>query len=122
MPAIYDEADIFVNSSVLDNQPVPILEAFAAGLPIVSTPTGAIAAMPRSGEAGLLAEPRDPSAMAAACIRLLEEPGLALQLTRCAPQQLDQYAWRSIGEQWKNVYAGVLTETITNAVSLATDV
>jgi len=44
MPGLYDEADVFVNSSVVDNQPLSVLEAFAAGLPVVSTATGAIAA------------------------------------------------------------------------------
>ena len=42
MPALYDEADIFVNASLVDNQPISVLEAFAAGLPVVSTPTGGI--------------------------------------------------------------------------------
>ena len=37
VPALYDRADIFLNSSVVDNQPVSILEAFASGLPVVST-------------------------------------------------------------------------------------
>jgi len=52
MPKTYDAADIFVNSSLFDNQPVSILEAFSAGLPVVSTSTGDIASMLRGGEAG----------------------------------------------------------------------
>src|SRR5262249_9096359 len=42
MPHLYDDHDIFVNASVLDNQPVSILEAIASGLPIVSTAVGDI--------------------------------------------------------------------------------
>src|SRR5262249_48186577 len=52
MPALYDEADIFVNSSVVDNQPLSVLEAMAAGLPVVSTPTGDIPALVHHGETG----------------------------------------------------------------------
>ena len=37
---VYDEADIFVNASSLDNMPVSVLEAFAAGTPVVSTAPG----------------------------------------------------------------------------------
>ncbi len=56
----YAEHDIFVNASVLDNQPVSILEAFSAGLPVVSTSTGDIPLMVRHGEIGLLVAPGDP--------------------------------------------------------------
>jgi glycosyltransferase involved in cell wall biosynthesis len=52
MPEMLDQADIFVNASVVDNQPVSLLEAFASGLPVVSTPTGDIAAMVRHEETG----------------------------------------------------------------------
>src|SRR5262249_19096749 len=54
MPALYGDADLFVNSSVVDNQPISVLEALAAGLPVVSTAPGAIAEMVRDGETGLL--------------------------------------------------------------------
>ena len=40
MPQLYAQHDIFVSAAVLDNQPVSILEAFAAGLPVVSTVNG----------------------------------------------------------------------------------
>jgi glycosyltransferase involved in cell wall biosynthesis len=60
LPALLDQADVFVNSSIVDNQPVSVLEAFAAGLPVVSTPTGDIANMIRDGETGLLVPAGDP--------------------------------------------------------------
>ena len=78
-----------MNSSVVDNQPVSILEAFAAGLPVVSTPTGDIAAMLRGGQAGLLVGPEDPAAMAEAVTRLLDQPDLAARIISRARQELD---------------------------------
>ena len=54
MPQLYDDPDIYVNASEVDNQPVSILEAFAAGLPVVSTSAGDIPSMVRHGETGLL--------------------------------------------------------------------
>src|SRR5207245_895858 len=80
LPGLYDEHDIFVNSSVLDNQPVSVLEAFASGLPVVSTGTGDIAAMLRCGDTGLLVPPVDPAATAAALASLLESACRALLL------------------------------------------
>ena len=54
MPLLYDSCDVFVNASVVDNQPLSVLEAFASGLPVVTTPTGDLAAMVRPGETGLV--------------------------------------------------------------------
>ena len=42
IPEVYDSCDIFLNTSSIDNMPVSILEAFAAGLPVVTTDAGGI--------------------------------------------------------------------------------
>ncbi len=106
MRGLYDAADIFVNSSVVDNQPISVLEAFAAGLPVVSTPTGDIPAMVQGGERGVLVPPRDPAALAAAVAGLLEEPDRALALARRAREAVRDYAWPRVSRQWAAVYAG----------------
>jgi len=107
LAALYDRANIFVNSSVVDNQPVSILEAFAAGLPVVSTPTGDIASMLRDGEAGLLVPPNDPVAMATAIERLLDDPELAARTVRNAREELKKYEAARIRDQWLALYDDV---------------
>ena len=104
MPALLRDADIFVNASVVDNQPVSILEAFAAGLPVVSTPTGDIAAMVRHGETGLIVPPRDPGALAAAVLGLLRQPDRAARLARRARGEITRYTWSAVGAQWASAY------------------
>lgn len=106
MPALYDEADIFVNSSVVDNQPNSVLEAFAAGLPVVSTPTGDIKSMVRDGETGLIVPPGDPVAMAGAVALLLEHPERALCMARRARQEVEKYTWSQVRDGWAAVYCG----------------
>lgn len=106
MPALYETADIFVNSSVVDNQPLTVLEAFAAGLPVVTTGTGDIAAMVAHGEAGVLVPPGDPAAMAKAVTSLLEEPERALAIARRARQEVQRHSWPEVREQWAAAYAG----------------
>jgi len=109
LPAIYDAAHVFVNSSVVDNQPVSILEAFASGLPVISTPIGDIPAMLREGEAGLLVDPDDPVAMAEAVTRLLSERDLSLGIARRARQGIEPYTWPRVREEWSALYDEVLT-------------
>jgi L-malate glycosyltransferase len=104
MPDLCDEADIFVNASVVDNQPVSVLEALATGMAVVSTGTGDIAAMVRDGETGRIVPPDDPAAMAKAVATLLENPDRTLRLVRRAAQEVQRYAWSRIREQWLDVY------------------
>jgi len=106
LPALLDQADVFVNSSIVDNQPVSVLEAFAAGLPVVSTPTGDIANMIRDGETGLLVPPGDPAAMAKAVISLLENPNRARELARRAHAELEKYTWAHVSKRWAQAYIG----------------
>jgi len=106
MPRLYDDADIFVNSSVVDNQPVSILEAFAAGLAVVSTGTGAIARMVGDGERGRLVPPGDPEAMADAIGRLLDQPERARGMALAARREAESYAWARVRGDWAEVYSG----------------
>src|SRR5207302_4831200 len=103
--SLYEQADIFVNSSVVDNQPLSVLEAFASGLPVVSTGTGDIAAMVRDGETGLIVPQSDAAAMAKAVTSLLENQDLALDMARRAKQENEQYTWPRVREQWAAVYS-----------------
>jgi glycosyltransferase involved in cell wall biosynthesis len=107
MPALYDGADIFVNASVVDNQPLSVLEAFAAGLPVVSTATGDIAALVRAAETGLVVPPADAPAMAAAVTALLDDPDRALAMARRARSEVDAYTWPRVVDRWTAAYAGV---------------
>ena len=104
--ALYDDADLFVNSSVVDNQPVSVLEAFAAGLPVVTTPTGDIGSMVRDGETGLVIPAREPEAMAAAIDRLLRDPERALLMARRARDEVSRYTWAQVGPRWPEIYSG----------------
>jgi glycosyltransferase involved in cell wall biosynthesis len=105
MPALLRAADIFVNASVVDNQPVSILEAFAAGLPVVTTPTGDIAAMVRHDETGVIVPPLDAGATAAGVLGLLRDPERATRLARQARGESARYTWAAVREQWESVYA-----------------
>jgi glycosyltransferase involved in cell wall biosynthesis/folate-dependent phosphoribosylglycinamide formyltransferase PurN len=117
IPQTYDAADIFVNSSVVDNQPVSILEAFASGLPVVSTPTGDIASMLRGGEAGLLVDAGDPAAVANAVTRLLDEPELSIQLARRAREEAERHTWSRIGAEWNTLYGELLSSGAGEALA-----
>ena len=106
MPRLYDDADVFVNCSVVDNQPVSVLEAFAAGLPVVTTPAGGIPDMVRHEETGLLVAPADPGATASAVEALLADPGHAVDLAARARGEVEEYTWPRVRAAWMSAYTG----------------
>jgi len=70
------EADIFVLPTHTDNVPNVILEAMAAGLPMVCTNVGEIPDMVEDGVDGFVVEPGDTKQLADKLITLIESPGL----------------------------------------------
>src|SRR5205807_2460869 len=84
MPAFYDEADIYLNSPELDNMPTSIIEAFAAGLAVVTTDAGGIPFIVRHGDNGRMVACGDAAAMAAEACALLADPDGALAMMRRA--------------------------------------
>ena len=100
----YDRADIFINASHLDNMPVSVLEAFASGMPVISTAPEGIRYLVEHGHTGLLSQPGDVDALAENVVRVLREPELALRLSASAFEQSRSYRWDSVREQWLRVY------------------
>ena len=68
----------------LDGIPVSLMEAMAAGVPVVSTRLSGIPELVQHGVSGLLAEPDDATSLADAMERMLGDPGLAEELSRAA--------------------------------------
>lgn len=107
MPKLCDAADIYLNASNIDNMPLSILEAFAAGLPVVTTNAGGIPYVVHQEQTGLLVEMNDHEAMAAAAIRLLEDEELAARLTHNARAECGKYKWDVVRESWLEFYRQV---------------
>jgi L-malate glycosyltransferase len=101
---LYDQADVFVNASWLDNMPISILEAFACGTPVVTTAPEGIKYLVEHERTGLLSEPGDFRAVAANVIRLLRDADLAARVASNAHEESRRYRWGAVREQWLEVY------------------
>ena len=104
MPAVLDDHDLFMNASVVDNQPVSILEAFAAGMPVISTPTGDIGALVRDHETGLQVPPFNPEEMAHAVEWMLTHPDCALAYSGNARALTTRFTWPAVRDAWAALY------------------
>jgi glycosyltransferase involved in cell wall biosynthesis len=109
--SFYDRADIFVNASNLDNMPVSVLEAFAAGTPVVTTEPEGMKYLVAHERTGLLSQPGDAIALAQNILRVLKEPDLAARLAQNAFEESSRYRWAAVREQWLKVYADLTSRS-----------
>lgn len=100
VPRVLQAVDIAVNASLGEGLSIAVLEALAAGKPVVATSIAANQLLIRHGESGLLIPIEDPEAMASALGRYLEDPGFAERAGReghryvCAEYGMAQMAHR----------------------------
>jgi glycosyltransferase involved in cell wall biosynthesis len=102
--SFYNAADIFINASRLDNMPVSILEAFACGLPVVTTEAEGMRYLVEHQRTGLLSPTGDTDALARNVIRVLQDSELADRLISNARREIERYSWPVAREQWLAVY------------------
>ena len=107
VPSRMAEADIFINTTNIDNTPVSVLEAMASGLCVVSTNVGGVPYLLEHGKDALLVPPDDPVAMARAIRRVLNEPALAETLSRNARMKAGQFDWSVVVSRWDALLSAV---------------
>ena len=100
----YANADVYVQAPCIDNMPLSVLEAFASGLPVVSTNVGGVPKILTHGLHGLLAPVDDDEALATQVLTLIESPSYARQLAAAARQSCAAYEWPVARDGWLDAY------------------
>lgn len=98
------EFDILIIPSVKEGLPYALLEAMAAGLPIIATTVGGIPEIIRDGENGILIPPRDPKRLVQQLIALEYDPHLRLRLAHNAQKTMRQYSIPKMMAQIHRLY------------------
>jgi len=109
--AYYAAHDIYIQSPDIDNMPLSVLEAYASGLPVVSTEAGGVPAILTHGVQGLLAPLNDHQALASHVLALLDDASLARRVTLAAHNACEAYTWTAVREQWLRVYQSTLADS-----------
>jgi glycosyltransferase involved in cell wall biosynthesis len=111
MPQLLGALDLCVMPSLEENLPLVLLEAMAAGVPIVASGVGGVPECVRSGSTGLLIPPADVAALRDAILALLLDPARAQELARTAQRDIDErFSPQSLVPQIEAALASVVVQ------------
>ena len=106
---IYNSFDIFVLPSLTEAMPMAILEAMAAGKPIIASRVGGIPEMISDLESGLLITPGDQRGLRDALLKLLREPETALRLSEAASKMVrTRFSSDRMAQAYLSIYCRLL--------------
>ncbi len=110
--AIMADTDLFVMPSILEGQPLALVEAMAYGCPIVTTSVGGIPELIQDGENGLLCEPANVDQLTAAMRRMMADPGLRRRLGEAARRSYEQgpYQPAALSKHFGEIYRESIAE------------
>jgi phosphatidylinositol alpha-mannosyltransferase len=105
LPPYLAACDVYLGPAVRgESFGVVLVEAMAAGLPVVASDIAGYTEVVRAGVEGLLVRPRDPAAMAAAVTRVLDEPGLADRLIEAGHARARSFDWAVVVVRIEEIY------------------
>lgn len=109
-PASYlERASIFVLSTRSEGMPMAVLEAMAAGLPVVASAVGGIPELVRDGHNGELVPPGDAEALGSALARLSADPALAARLGDAGRHDVETtYSVERFRSAYRRLYEQIL--------------
>jgi len=116
MPGVYASLDVVVLPSEIESMPMCVLEAMAAGKPVIATPVGAVPQLVASEETGLLVETGSVDALANAILRLVDDRDFARQLGENGYQRAaKQFSADTMAESYLSLYRQLFKSPIATA-------
>ena len=105
LPALYSAATVFVYPSLYEGFGFPVLEAMAAGTPVVSSNAASLPEV--VGQAGLLVSPYDTDGLSEAIRNVISQPDLRAALQEAGRRQAQRFTWSTTARATLKVYAAI---------------
>jgi phosphatidyl-myo-inositol alpha-mannosyltransferase len=105
VPSYLAACEVFVSPAVgQESFGIALVEAMAAGLPVVATDIPGYREVVSAGVEGLLVPPRDPEALAASLVRVLMQPELATTLGEAGRERARTFDWPIVVDRVEELY------------------
>lgn len=105
VPSYLAACELFVSPAVgQESFGIALIEAMAAGLPVVAADIPGYREVVSDGVEGLLVPPRDPEALAAGLVRVLREPELAARLGEAGRERAGTFDWPIVVDRLEELY------------------
>jgi len=105
LAALYAGCACFAYPSLYEGFGLPVLEAMSAGAPVV---TSRVSSLPEvAGEAALLVDPRDVEAIAAALVTVLDDPGVAADLSARGRARAAEFSWERTARETRQLLGAI---------------
>ena len=91
LPAVYSQADLYLYPSNLEAFPIPVSEAMACGVPIVTSKANGLEEI--AGDGALLVDPADPDEIAEGVLELLTDEELHARTAAAGLERSKRYSW-----------------------------
>jgi glycosyltransferase involved in cell wall biosynthesis len=111
LAALYQSMDVFVLTSINEGTPVSLIEAMAAGVPVVASSVGGVPDVVEDGVTGVLVPPRRPEAVAAAIVSTVTQPERASVMAARARRSVsDRFDSARLVQETEAMYRQTLLE------------
>nr|BCX01989.1 MAG: glycosyl transferase family 1 [Bacteroidota bacterium] len=112
VPELLAQADMLLLPSDWEGVPLVVLEAMAAGKPVVATRVGGVPELVEDGRTGLLVPPQDPEALAAAILRLAQDAELRREMGEAGRRRaLERFDIQKTARAYGELYLKLLRKT-----------
>lgn len=110
MPELLSAADVFALASDWEGNPLSVMEAMAAGLPVAATAVGGVPELVVDGETGLLVPPGDAAALGAALSKLVSDASLRARMAQAARSRAQRFDARVMAAAYAELFERVAKE------------
>ncbi|MFT5250565.1 MAG: glycosyltransferase involved in cell wall biosynthesis [bacterium] len=102
LPAIYSQCDVFLYPSLRESFGIPMLEAMACGVPVITSNTSSMPEV--AGEAAHIINPLNPEEITSALIEILNNDTYRKSLSEKGLQRSKQFSWLNMAKEYLKLY------------------
>ena len=105
---LFARADAAVCTSLYETTPLTLLEAWAAGLPVITTPVGIVREVPPTFRSAYVVSPQNDLALASIMRQCMADEAMRTLIAQSGKSEVQQYTWPTVAQTAESVYRSAL--------------